>query len=77
MLEAIVAITSSRHCSSSETVKASMNIITCVFYCKNELKYSDSKFLVICNLGAHSSVFLSSLPPCSSSASPIALQVLG
>lgn len=77
MLEAIVAITSSRHCSSSETVKASMNIITCVFYCKNELKYSDSKFLVICNLGAHSSVFLSCLLFLHVGASPTALQVLG
>lgn len=57
VLEAIIAIMSSRHCPTSEMVKASMNMIMCDFYCKNELKHSDSKFLEICKLGAHSPLF--------------------
>lgn len=57
--EAVVAIIlSSRHCPTSEMVKASMNMITCVFYCKNELKHSDSKFLEICKVVAYRPVFL-------------------
>lgn len=31
MLEAILAITSSRHCPTSEMVKAAMSMITCAF----------------------------------------------
>lgn len=77
MLEGIVAITSSRHCLTSEVVKGSVNTITCVFYCKNGLKHSDYKFLEICKLGAHSSVFLSCLLFLHVGASPTALQVLG